>query len=108
MSYGGLLLGGVRTMTRQEETDTWALSGQVYACRITALSANGARRESVLPEPDVTHVGRVRYGVGIAAGQRIKDVHTGNEYEVRAVREHEYPRPGQCILSLAQVANAIT
>ena len=111
MSFGGLLKDSVRVYSRTAETETWVrVAGipTVLPCKITPLSASGARRESRLLEPDVTHVCRLRLEVHIAAGQRLQRQSDGQEFVVRNLRTQTHPAPGQLILGLAEVENAIT
>lgn len=97
----------VNVYTKEEEADTWTRGPETLRCRITALSASGARRESPLPEPNVTHICRLAKTDLILGGQHLKRLSDGQEFEVRSVRSQDYPRPGQTIVGLTQVANAI-
>lgn len=108
MSFIGLLTAEVRVYTRDAEADTWTALPYPIRCRITALSASGARRESVLLEPDVTHTCRTTKTSLIVGGQRLKRTSDDQEFEVKSVRIQDKPVPGQTIIGLAEVANAIT
>ncbi len=107
MSLQSLLNTTVHVYTRDEEADTWTRGPETLRCRITALSASGARRESPLPEPNVTHICRMVRTDLITGGQHLKRLSDGQEFEVRSVRHQDAPVPGQTIIGLAQVANAI-
>lgn len=111
MSFESLLKDSVRVFTRTAETETWtsvAGIGSALPCKITELSASGARRESRLLEPDVTHTCRLRPNTHIAAGQRLQRQSDKQEFVVRNLRTHTRPGPGQLILGLAEVESAIT
>ena len=111
MSFEGLLKDAVRVFARAAETETWThVSGMpnVLPCKITPLSASGARRESRLLEPEVTHTCRLRPNTHLAAGQRLQRMSDKQEFVVRNLRTQTHPVPGQLILGLAEVENAIT
>ena len=107
MSFTALLTDTVHFVTRTVETDTWAEGTTDIRCRITPLSADGARRQAGDLEPGVTHIGRAAKSAGITGGQRIKRQSDDQEFEVRAVRLQDKPTPGQLIMLLAEVANAV-
>lgn len=111
MSFQGLLKDAVTVYARTPESDVWAMVGtglRPLPCKLTPLSASGARRESRLAEPDVTHTCRMLPNAAVAAGQRLQRASDGQEFVVRSVRTQSHPVPGQMILGVAEVANAIT
>lgn len=107
MSFDSLLVNRATIHARTKETELWPAVGGTVACRITALSAGGARRESRIEDPDVTHVCRMRPNSLVAVGQRFRDTATGNEYEVKTLREHPVPAPGQLVIGLIRKANVV-
>lgn len=111
VSFQSLLKDSVRVFARTAETETWVhVSGTPNSlpCKITPLSASGARRESRLLEPDVTHTCRLRPNTHIAAGQRLQRQSDKQEFVVRNLRTQTHPVPGQLIIGLGEVENAIT
>ena len=111
MSFESLLQDSVRVYSRTAETETWVrVAGIATAlpCKITPLSASGARRESRLLEPEVTHTCRLRPNEHVAAGQRLQRQSDKQEFVVRNLRTQTHPAPGQLILGVAEVENAIT
>lgn len=104
-----MLADTVLVYTRTVESETWVLQQTLpIRCRITPLSASGARRESRLPEPDVTHICRMLPNTLIAAGQRLQRQSDSQEFIVKAAREQAKPGQGQLIVSLAKVENTLT
>lgn len=84
----------VRIYQRTVETDTWRpVSGELLAC-INVLNPNSARKESILPEPDITHVCRMQIANKPQAGQRLRRLSDGEEFNIRTVREVRHPMPG--------------
>ena len=109
MSFQSRMQDRVAVYAKTAEADTWTRVGDsVLRCCITELSASGARRESRLLEPDVTHVCRMLPNSKIEAGQRFQRQSDKQEFSVRNLRNHRSPSPGQLIVGLAEVANAIT
>ena len=110
MSFDSLLKDRVRVFSRTAETETWSPVMHIgeLPCKITPLSASGARRESRLLEPEVTHTCRLRPNEYIAAGQRLQRQSDDAEFVVRNLREQTHPVPGQLILGLTEVEHTIT
>lgn len=111
MSFASLLKDSVRVYSRTAETETWVRVsgiGAALPCKITPLSASGARRESRLLEPEVTHTCRLRPNAHIAAGQRLQRQSDKQEFVVRNLRTQTHPVPGQLVLGIAEVENTLT
>lgn len=110
MSFASLLRDSVRAYAKAPESDTWVqVPGTgLLACKLTPLSASGARRESRLPEPDVTHTCRLVVNALLETGQRLQRQSDQQEFVVRSARTQTHPVPGQTILGVAEVASALT
>lgn len=109
MALSDWLSDAVDVYRRTPEADTWTRLASEVAALITPVSAQGARREAMLLEPDVTHVGHMALNMTVAAGQRLKRVSDGAEFVVRAVRAYDQPFlvEQHTALSLTQEATAI-
>jgi len=92
---------------RTAGTDTWVrvatLSGS-----IEELTAFGARRESKLLEPDVTHSGRFPRNGYLKAGVRVRRLSDNAEWVVKVARDNTRPAPGHAHLLLAEAEAVIT
>jgi hypothetical protein len=104
-----MLTDTVLVYTRTAETENWVLQQtQSIRCRITPLSASGARRESRLPDPDITHTCRMLPNTLIAAGQRLQRQSDEAEFIVKATRTQDKPGQGQLIVGLAEAEKTLT
>lgn len=106
MSLGSRMTQKIEVWARTEESDAWTMLVSDLRAMITQLSASGARRESFLLEPDVTHVCRCELSGELIAGRRVRDAESGAEYIIRVVRNHDRPPPGYARLGIAEAKAA--
>jgi len=86
---------------RTDETDTWACVIQQVPCSVTALSPQAARRESMLPDPEVTHLVRAEGEPAVSQGMRLRLDSDFREFVAKYVRVAELPRPGHTVIGVA-------
>ena len=84
---------------RTAEADTFTRVATVRGS-VTVLSAEGARRQSLQLDPEVTHSGRFQKDSAIIAGRRVRRLSDDHEWTIKAVRE-QGPPPGHCHVLLA-------
>ena len=106
MSLQGRMREAFHVYARTAETDTPVRKATVNG-RIEYLSANGARRESLDAEPDLTHSGRFPEHKDLQVGRRLRKVSDNTEYIIRVSRE-QGPPPGHLHLLLAEVEPSLT
>lgn len=99
----------VTVYARIRAADTWTRVCGPLPVLITRLNASGQRRESTLPDPDVTHMARVPvdYDGIIATGQRLRRAADGAEWVVKFVRSHYTMSSSHVALGLAEVEGTI-
>ena len=92
---------------RTAETETWRdVTIGPLLIDLRELTAEGARRESRLDVPDVTHTARCRVATEIQVGRRLKRASDGAEFVVKNTRTHDRPPPGHMVVLLAWVEPA--
>ena len=106
MSLGSRMKTEVDVYARTAESDTWTLQATALQADIRRLTASGARRESVLLEPDITHKARVTKHSALIAGRRLREVPDGPEYVIRVVRAPGRPTYQYQVCLLAEAEEA--
>ena len=91
---------------RAAEADTFTRVATVRGYT-TQLSADGARRQSVNLDPEVTHSARLQKDDAILAGRRVRRLSDDHEWTIKAVRE-QGPPPGHCHVLLADAEANLT
>lgn len=91
---------------RTAEADTFTRVATVRGS-VTVLSAEGARRQSLQLDPEVTHSGRFQKDSAIIAGRRVRRLSDDHEWTIKAVRE-QGPPPGHCHVLLADAEANVT
>ena len=100
----------VEVWARDQEADTWVrVAGRLYAS-LRRLTAQGARHESELLEPDITHKAHVTRHDSLEPGRRLRRVSDGAEFIIRVIREWDRPSRLYAVVLLteakATVANS--
>ncbi len=110
MSLRARMRDRVTVHVRTRGEDDWAQVGGPLAALITRLRADGQRRESNLPEPDVTHMVRLPLSAreAVVAGRRLRRVTDDAEWLVRFVRVHDGPvQAGHVAAGCAEVEGTV-
>lgn len=100
----------VTVHVRTRGDDEWMQVGGPLAALITRLRADGQRRESNAPEPDVTHMARLPLSARevVIAGRRLRRVADNAEWLIRFVRVHDEPvQAGHIVVGLAEVEGTV-
>jgi hypothetical protein len=95
----------VTVYARTRAADTWTRACGPLPALVTRLNASGQRRESRLPDPDVTHMARlpIDYDGLISAGNRVRRASDAAEWVVKFVRPHYTLAGSHVALGLAEV-----
>ncbi len=91
---------------RTAEADTFTRVATVRGS-VTVLSAEGARRQSLQLDPEVTHSGRFQKDSAIIAGRRVRRLSDDHEWTIKTVRE-QGPPPGHYHVLLADAEANLT
>ncbi len=106
MSLHGRMRDRFAIYERTAEADTFTRVATVRGY-ITTLSADGARRQSLQLDPEVTHSGRFQKDSAILAGRRVRRLSDDHEWTIKTVRE-QGPPPGHCHVLLADAEANLT
>ena len=106
MSLHGRMRDSFAIYARTAEADTFSRVATVRGYT-TTLSADGARRQSLQLDPEVTHSGRFARDDEIIAGRRVRRLSDDHEWTIKAVRE-QGPPPGHCHVLLADAEANLT
>lgn len=106
MSLHGRMRDDFAIYERTAEADTLTRVATVRGYT-TQLSADGARRQSVNLDPDVTHSGRFAKDDEIIAGRRVRRLSDDHEWTIKTVRE-QGPPPGHYHVLLADAEANLT
>ena len=109
MGLSDRMTDAVKVYARTRAADTWTLACGPLPALITRLNASGQRRESRLPDPEVTHMARVPidYADSISAGHRVRRSSDSAEWVVKFVRPHYSMASAHVALGLAEVEATI-
>ena len=98
----------VEVWARDQEADTWVRTAARLYANIRRLTAQGARHESELLEPDITHKAHVTRHDSLEPGRRLRRVSDGAEFIIRVVREWERPSRLYTVVLLTEAKAAVT